>query len=240
MWTAAMWGGISGSAVLLGALASMFLPIKKKMIGYIMAFGTGVLIGAASYELLGDSIADGGVTPTSIGFVAGAATFTLFDFFVAKHGASQRKRSGRTAAGGGLAIFIGTIMDAIPESIMLGASLIGHQSVSFLLVVAIFLSNIPEGLSSTAGMENSGYSRTKIFVLWLSVLLISTLASWAGYYFLGGASDAVMSGIAAFAGGGIIAMVASTMMPEAYEDSGPMTGLIASIGLLASLLLDHL
>lgn len=47
MWNAALWGGVSGSAVLLGALAAMYLPIQNKMIGYIMAFGTGVLIGAA-------------------------------------------------------------------------------------------------------------------------------------------------------------------------------------------------
>ncbi|WP_419881500.1 ZIP family metal transporter [Peribacillus sp. B-H-3] len=240
MWSAAMWGGISGSAVLLGALVSMFLPIKTKIIGYIMAFGTGVLMGAASYELLGDAVHDGGIKPTIIGFIAGAAVFTLFDYLVSKKGASQRKRSGqKAAAGGGIAIFIGTVMDAIPESIMIGSSLLEKASVSFLLVVAIFISNIPEGLSSTAGMKNSGYSKTKIMLLWIAVLAISTFASWGGYFFLDHASGSIMSGIGAFAGGGIIAMIASTMMPEAYEDSGPLTGLIAALGLLASLLLDH-
>ncbi|PLT27521.1 ZIP family metal transporter [Peribacillus deserti] len=239
MWNAAMWGGISGSAVLIGALGAMFLPIQKKIIGYIMAFGTGVLIGAASYELLGDAVHDGGILPTSIGFVSGALIFTIFDNLVSKKGASQRKRSGQSSAAGGLAIFIGTIMDAIPESIMIGASLLEKQSVSFLLVIAIFISNIPEGLSSTAGMKNSGYSKGKILLLWIMVLAISAIASWGGYFFLDGASDAVMAVIAAFAGGGIIAMIASTMMPEAYEDSGPMTGLIAALGLLASLVLDH-
>lgn len=91
MWHAAMWGAISGSAVLVGALLAMFLPISKKMIGYIMAFGTGVLIGAASFELLGDAVHEGGMTATSLGFVAGAAVFTLFDFIVSKRGASHRK-----------------------------------------------------------------------------------------------------------------------------------------------------
>lgn len=117
---------------------------------------------------------------------------------------------------------------------MIGASLLEEQSVSFLLVIAIFISNIPEGLSSTAGMKNSGYSRTKMMLLWAAVFVISILASWSGYFFLDGASEEVMSAIAAFAGGGIIAMIASTMMPEAYEDSGPMTGLIAALGLLTS------
>ncbi|WP_394138712.1 ZIP family metal transporter [Cytobacillus oceanisediminis] len=240
MWIAAIWGGVSGSAVLLGALAAMFLPISKKMIGYIMAFGTGVLIGAAAYELLGESVHNGGLFPTSIGFVAGAITFTLFDIIISNKGAQNRKRSGHKAATtGGMVLFIGTIMDAIPESIMIGASLIEEQSVSFLLVAAIFISNFPEGLSSSSGMEKSGYSKKKIILLWILVFVISSLASLIGFVFLDGASKEVMSVIAGFAGGAIIAMVASTMMPEAYEDSGPMTGFIAALGLLVSLMLDN-
>lgn len=240
MWNAAMWGGISGSAVLIGALVAMLLPIQKKIIGYIMAFGTGVLIGAAAYELLGESLNSGGVLSTSIGFIAGAVTFTFFNYMVSRKGAAERKRSEQNVAtSGGIAIFIGTIMDAIPESIMIGASLLEGHSVSFLLVIAIFISNIPEGLSSTAGMKDNGYSKLKILILWIAVLAISTFASWSGYFFLDGASEAVMASIAAFAGGGIIAMVASTMMPEAYDDSGSTTGLITSLGLLVSLLLNN-
>ncbi|KYD03869.1 hypothetical protein B4144_4149 [Bacillus atrophaeus] len=102
MWNAAMWGGISGSAVLLGALASMFLPIRKRIIGYIMAFGTGVLIGAAAYELLEDAVKDGGMVSTGAGFIAGAVVFTLFDYAVSKRGASQEKdRDKQLQAAGG-------------------------------------------------------------------------------------------------------------------------------------------
>ncbi|GLB59607.1 ZIP family metal transporter [Cytobacillus sp. NCCP-133] len=240
MWDAVMWGGVSGSAVLLGALTAMFLPIRKKMIGYIMAFGTGVLIGAAAYELLGESVQNGGLMPTSIGFVAGAITFTLFDMIISKKGAQNRKRSGqKNDSTNGIILFIGTVMDAIPESIMIGASLLEKQSVSFLLVTAIFISNFPEGLSSTSGMAKSGYSKRKILILWGVVFVISGLASLAGFLFLDGASIELVSGIAGFAGGAIIAMVASTMMPEAFEDSGPMTGFIAAAGLLVSLILDQ-
>nr|WP_206762405.1 ZIP family metal transporter [Cytobacillus firmus] len=240
VWNAAFWGAVSGSAVLLGALAAMFLHIRKKLIGYIMAFGTGVLIGAASYELLGESVHKGGLLPTGIGFMAGAVTFTLLDIMISKKGAQHRKRSGhKAAASSGIVLFAGTIMDAIPESIMIGTSLLEADSVSFLLVTAIFISNFPEGLSSTSGMKKSGYSKKKIILLWSSVFVISGMASMAGYIFLDGATEAVLSGIAGFAGGAIIAMVASTMMPEAFEDSGPVTGFIAAIGLLASLVLDY-
>ncbi|WP_379127561.1 ZIP family metal transporter [Paenibacillus sp. sgz500958] len=245
MWTAAMWGGVSGSAVLIGALMALFLRIPKKFIGLIMAFGTGVLIGAATYELLGDSVADGGLSPIIIGFVSGAAAFTLFDWYISRKGGADRKRSAGVAGGGaavssGLAIFAGTMIDAIPESIMIGGSLKMGGGVSLLLVIAIFISNIPEGLSSTAGLKAGGFSAGKTLLLWLSVLFISILASFGGYIFMEHASNDVTAMIASFAGGGIIAMVCSSMMPEAYEEGGPVTGLVAAFGLLCSLILDRL
>lgn len=241
MWSAAMWGGISGSAVLLGALAAMLLPIKKKVIGFIMAFGTGVLIGASTYELLGESLENGGLMPTAFGFLAGAIVFSVLDILVSRKGAKNRKRSmvKNSENQSGLAIFIGTVMDAIPESIMIGASLIGQNRVSALLVVAIFISNIPEGLSSTTGLLKSGYTKKKILLLWISVLVVSAICSFSGYLFLDHASEQVMASIGAFAGGGIIAMVGSTMMPEAYEEGGTLTGFIAALGLLTSLVLDY-
>lgn len=128
-------------------------------------------------------------------------------------------------------------MDAIPESIMLGASLLAGNGVSVVLVVSIFVSNIPEGLSSTVGLQGM-YSRGKIILMWLSVMLISALAALGGYLFLEQLPEEMGAAIGAFAGGGIIAMICSTMMPEAFEEGGPVVGLIASMGLLVSLLLD--
>lgn len=242
MWHALMWGGVSGSAVLIGALAALFVPIQKRLIGYIMAFGTGVLIGAASFELLSESAKNGGFLATGAGFLAGALVFTLLDIVIAQKGAKKRKRSHVQASdqGSGLAIFIGTVMDAIPESIMIGASLLAGKGVSLLLVIAIFISNVPEGLSGTTGLLKSGYSKKKIFLLWLTVLVTSALSGWGGYVFLGSASEAVMAAIAAFAGGGIIAMVGSTMMPEAFQEGGPVVGFMAALGLFVSLLLNEL
>lgn len=241
MWQAVLWGSVSGSAVLIGALFSLYFSIKKKIIGYIMSFGTGILMGAAAYELLGESVEKAGIPPIIIGFLSGAIIFTIFDLIITKKGGQSRKRShqqpNETA---GIAIFLGTMMDAIPESIMIGASLTVSHAVSWLLVIAIFISNFPEGLSSTAGMKKSGYSKTKIWVLWLTVLVVSTLSSLGGYIFLVGASEFTLAVIASFAGGGIIAMLASTMMPEAFEEGGPIVGFFASLGLLVSLILSNI
>lgn len=246
MWNAAIWGGISGSAVLLGALFALFIKIPKKLIGFIMAFGTGVLIGAATYELIGESVRKGGLEPTIIGFLAGALVFTILDLIISKKGGADRKRSKgqsgekKESSSGGLGIFIGTVMDAIPESIMIGASLVAGQGVSMLLVIAIFISNIPEGLSSTVGLRRGGYSKGKIIGLWGTVMVISALASFGGYLYMDHAGEYITAIIASFAGGGIIAMIASTMMPEAYEEGGPAIGFMAALGLLASIVLDHI
>ncbi|MET3941227.1 ZIP family zinc transporter [Paenibacillus sp. PvP094] len=242
MWAAFMWGGISASAVVIGALAALFLKIPKRVIGWIMAFGTGTLIGAASFELIGDALNDGGIIPTAIGFTAGAVVYTLFDLLISSKGGAGRKRSAHLKTGdsgqSGLGIFAGTVMDAIPESIMLGASLLTGKGVSVVLIVSIFVSNIPEGLSSTVGLRGNQYSKSRIIVMWLGVLLISALAALCGYLFLEQLPDEMAAAIGAFAGGGIIAMICSTMMPEAFEEGGPVVGFIASMGLLVSLLLD--
>ncbi|NMO95558.1 ZIP family metal transporter [Paenibacillus lemnae] len=244
MWAALMWGGVSASAVIVGALVSLYMNIPKRVIGWIMAFGTGTLIGAAVFELLQDALKGGGTIATAIGFISGALVYTGFDLFISNKGGAHRKRSGRKEkpeqqqAQNGKAIFAGTVMDAIPESIMLGASLLTGKGVSLVLIVSIFLSNIPEGLSSTSGLRQSGYSRRKIVLMWGSVLILSALAAGGGYLFMEQLSNETEAAIGAFAGGGIIAMICSTMMPEAFEEGGPVVGFIASMGLLVSLLLD--
>lgn len=94
MWTALMWGGISASAVVIGALAALFMNIPRRVIGWIMAFGTGTLIGAATFELLGDALNDGGMLPTAVGFTAGAVVYTLFDLLISAKG--DRTANART------------------------------------------------------------------------------------------------------------------------------------------------
>ncbi|MBD8069688.1 ZIP family metal transporter [Bacillus sp. PS06] len=241
MWNAFFWGCIAGSAVFIGALFGLFLTIKKKWIAAIMAFGTGVLIGAAAFELLEESIEKGGLLSTSIGFLIGALLFTIVDLVIAKKGGHERKRSGENPQGhSGLAIFFGTLFDAIPESIIIGLSILESHTVSFLLVVAIFISNFPEGLSSSVGLKKDGYSKKKILSLWFIVLILSGISSFAGYTLFQDAAAVIVGGIGAFAAGGVIAMVSSTMLPEAFEEGGPIVGFITALGLLTSLIMSSI
>ncbi|WP_018249580.1 ZIP family metal transporter [Orenia marismortui] len=241
MWRAALWGGIAGSSVFIGSLIALFFNIKKSVIGFIMAFGTGVLMGAAAFELLTEAVENGGITVTAISFILGAALFTLFNLIIAKKGGHSRKRSqDNITENSGIAIFMGTVMDAIPESVIIGVSLTKEENISLLLVVAIFISNFPEGLSSSSGLKKAGYSKTKILVLWLIVSFLAILSSIVGFIFLEHGSEALIATISSFAAGGIVAMLSSTMMPEAYEDGGPIVGLISALGLISSVILSNL
>jgi zinc transporter, ZIP family len=241
MWNAFFWGSVAGSALFIGALVGLFFNIKKIWIAAIMAFGTGVLIGAAAFELLEESINEGGILPTTIGFLAGSFLFTLIDLIISKKGGKDRKRSGENPKGhSGLAIFFGTLFDAIPESIIIGLSILETHTVSFLLVIAVFISNFPEGLSSSVGLKKDGYSKRKILFLWFIVLLLSGASSFAGYTLLKDTAAVFIAGIGAFAAGGVISMVSSTMLPEAFEEGGPIVGFITSLGLLASLIMSTL
>ncbi|WP_246206737.1 ZIP family metal transporter [Virgibacillus ihumii] len=237
---------MAGSASLLGALTVLIFDVPKRIIGYIMALGVGALIAATTYELLGEAVRQAGFLEAAIGFLGGALIFTVFDSAVSTKGGHKRKHSegsntSESGKGGcGLAIFIGTVMDAIPESAMIGISLIGSHSVGLSLVAAIFISNFPEGLSSTVGLKKDGYSRTKVFTMWGAVIVFSALSSLAGFALLDKAGDGIQAIISAFAGGGITAMIASTMMPEAFKEGGPAVGFITAVGIFITLMLGSL
>ena len=235
-----LWGSVAGSAVLLGALVSMWVKVNKVYIGWIMAFGTGVLIGAATLELVQESVESGGLTVVIIGVLVGASVFTIADSIIHKKGGGKRKQSRpKTSTPSGLAIFIGTILDVIPESIIIGTGLLEGTGVSLIMISAIFISNFPEGLSSTSGLIKDGYSKGKIIFLWSVVFVLTALGSFFGYTFLSGSSPQTLAFISSFAAGAIIAMVSSTMMPEAYEEGGPIVGLVTVCGLLTALSLRH-
>jgi ZIP family zinc transporter len=158
-----------------------------------------------------------------------------------RHGARHRKRSGEQQPseddqpGSGTAIAIGALLDGIPESVVLGVSLIGGGGVGTAVLAAIFISNVPEGLSSAAGMKRAGRSARYVFGVWGGIALISGLAALVGYVALDGVSTAVLAVITAVAAGAILAMLADTMIPEAFEQAHVLTGLITALSFLTAL-----
>ncbi|MFG1605132.1 ZIP family metal transporter [Actinoplanes sp. NPDC049265] len=239
------WGLLAGSALLIGAAVGYLAKVPQKVIASVMAFGAGVLLSAVAFELIAEAHERAGLTPTVLGAVAGAVIYTGCNVLLARRGARHRKRSGQQQpseqqqGGSGTALALGALLDGIPESIVIGTSLLGGGAISVVTVVAVFISNVPEGLSSAAGMRNAHRSGRYVFGLWAGIALISGLAAVLGYTVLGSAPAAVLAAITALAGGAILSMIADTMIPEAFEDAHLLIGLITVAGFLVAFALSH-
>jgi zinc transporter, ZIP family len=209
-------------------------------VAIVMAFGAGVLISALAFELVEEAEAAGGLWPTVAGFLAGAVVYVGANELLARRGARHRKRSGnqqpteQSQEGSGSAIALGALLDGIPESVVLGLGLVGGGSVSPAMLAAIFISNVPEGLSSASGMKQAGRSKGYVFGIWGGIALMSGVAALVGYLALQGAPAEAVAFITAVAAGAILAMVADTMIPEAFEKQHMFTGLIAAVGFLTA------
>jgi ZIP family zinc transporter len=226
------WGLLGSSSLLLGAAIVLVRPPSRRVVGLVMAFGAGILISAVAYDLVEDAAdaTDGGWV-LLVGLAAGALTFFVGDLLIDRRGGAGRKRStGVQQEGSGGAIALGTVLDGIPESVVLGSTLVGGGGISVAMLAAVFLSNLPEAMAATAGLVKSGTSRARLAVLWGSTTLVSAVAAGVGYAALGSASGSTIALVQAFAAGALLTMLVDTMIPEATEFAGPVGGLVTVLG----------
>ncbi len=252
MITAFVYGLIGGAALLLGAVVGIYTNISKRLVGAIMAFGSGVLISALTFDLMAKAYESGGFDSTSIGFLSGAVLFVGGDYLIDRFGGHWRKRghgerhaavrpsSADSASSSGSAIFLGAMLDGIPESAAIGVGLAAGQGFGLVMLVAVFMSNFPEGISGAIGMKQGGKSREYIIGVWSSVVLTAGISSILGYQFLASAKPDVMAAGLAIAAGAILAMLADTMMPEAFEDGGRLVALVTVLGFLLAFVVSRL
>jgi zinc transporter, ZIP family len=231
MLTATLWGGLAAASLLVGFLLAT-RGLSNRTIGIVMGFGAGALLSAIAYELVPESALGGGSMAGA--FFLGALTFFGADRWVDRRGGADRKDIAGEQKGSGSAIFIGTLLDNIPESIVLGMSLVLGGAINLAFLVAVFVSNLPEGVAGTVNLAKAGRSRRTIFWMWTALVLISAACSGLGYMivtWLPGANGRIAQ---AFAAGAMLTMLADAMMPEAFEHGGKLVGIVTVMGFLVA------
>jgi zinc transporter, ZIP family len=225
------WGALAASSLVLGALLAFARRWPGRQVGLVLAFGAGALISAVSFELAQEGVAIGDPGSTALGLAAGALTYYVADGLIARGFSTGRGRSGRsTGSSPGPALALGAFLDGIPEQLVLGIGIAAGEGVSASLLVAIFVSNLPEAIGSATEMRKAGTGERVVLRLWGVVAAICVLATVVGYAAADAASGNVEAGIDGFAGGALLVMLIDSMIPEATKQSGRVAGLVTTLG----------
>jgi len=230
--TAVLWGGLAAASLLIGyALSRRQLP--KRTVGLVMGLGAGALIGAIAYELIPEVIL---VEPgTVIACGLGALAFFAGDWIVDRRGGEARK--GLEAGGpegSGAAIAIGTLLDAVPESIVLGMGLALNGAVNLAFLAAVLLSNIPEGIAGSLNLSSAGQSQRSILRMWVTLVVLSAMCAGLGYLLVLQLPSTDGHMAQAFAAGAVLTMLSDAMIPEAHDHGGKVVGLFTVLGFLGA------
>jgi ZIP family zinc transporter len=225
------WGALAASSLIIGALIALARPVPRKPLGLIMAFGSGVLVSSVAFELVEEAVRIGGQLPMAIGLTLGTIAFYLGDNAIDSLGAEgMGSVKGPESPESGLAIVLGAALDGVPESIVLGLTFAAGEGVGLAFLVAVFLSNLPEGIAGSAGLVRGGWDRGRILRLWLIVVVASAFAAFIGGSVLADIGGELHAFILGFAGGAILTMLADTLIPEAFDHAGKQAGLATTLG----------
>jgi len=234
---------VSVPLVLGGALGAVWSP-PEWLTGILLAFASGALISALAFELFTEAYELGGATRAGLGLLAGAGTFVganaLVDRWAAGSAREQPREKARGAAAGGVgfALLAAEVLDGVPENLALGTSVVEGGAGALPLVVAIFAANFPEAVVGGRAMREAGRSARSIVRLWTACALLLVLAVVAGYLAMDRVGETTLALFSAFAGGAVLASLADTLMPEAFEHGRPLNVLGTCAGFFLAFVLS--
>ncbi|MDD5489430.1 MAG: ZIP family zinc transporter [Candidatus Moranbacteria bacterium] len=234
------YGIASGFSLLIGAGMALYFSFSQKTIARFMAFGSGVLVCALTFGLMEEAFGLGGFDATIIGFLLGGLAFILGDYTILRLGGRHKRKFSGKKELNGKAIVLGALLDGVPESAALGIALFAGKGLGFLMLAAIFLSNLPEGISSVPGLLREKFTKKFVLSMWLVASVVLALIVVASYFFLREIDPNNLGIIEAFAAGAILAMLADTMMPEAFEEGGATIGLLTVLGFIVAFVASRL
>jgi zinc transporter, ZIP family len=241
MVVALLFGIAASSALVIGAAVGTRWDPPRQVTGVLLAFASGALISALAFELFEEAFHLGGAVRAGLGLLAGAAVFVAVDtaldrYITGKAGPEEREVVAAGTRGGvGLALLAAVTLDGVPENLALGTSLATGASLS--LLVAIFFSNLPEALVGAVSMRQAGQSRRGVMTTWLVCAVVLAAAVVLGRAVAGVLTPDVLAVALAFAGGAVLASLADTLMPEAFEHGRPLNAFATAAGFFLSFLL---
>lgn len=234
MLSALGWGAVAAASLVVGALLGMARHWRNGVVGGVLAFGAGALISGVAFELAQAGLRLGGPVSVAGGLVVGAFAF----FFANRAVDSMGGQKGGAAAG--LPLAVGALLDGIPEQAVLGIGLATGEGVSVALLVAIFVSNLPEAIGSASDMRGAGKSKAAVVGLWAGVAVVCALATVGGYAIASSVGGPLKAGINGFAAGALLVLLVDSVVPEAKHKAGNRAGLATVLGFAVAAALSNL
>lgn len=231
---AGLWAWLAASTLLVGALIGFYWSLPRKVVATVMAYGSGVLIAALCFEQIPEAQRLGGIWPTLGGLLLGGVVFVAANEWLEYQERKHRSKSSGKAPVVGLLIAAGAFLDGIPESLGLGLGLLGGGNVSLVMMIAILLANLPEGLASAAGLKAEGRSAAYVFSVWGVIVLLSGVAAMLGPLLMADLSPLWLSFALGFSAGAVLCMLVDTLIPEAFAETHAFTGLITLAGFMTA------
>jgi ZIP family zinc transporter len=233
-WHAVLWGALGASSLLVGQALAGPLSGSPRATGLLMGFGAGTLISAVGFELVPEASFEDVGLGVGLALAAGSLTYYVADRTIDRMGGADRQAIGASSAEGSpWAMFLGALLDGVPESFVLGSTLAVGGAIDAAFLAAVFVSNVPEGVAGTASLRATGATDRRIFFNWSTLVVVSAVVAGLGFA-LADVTPHQGIYVEAFAGGAVLTVLADSMMPEAFRHGGRAVGLLTVLGYIVA------